>query len=35
MCQNTYFIVFFNQENIGKKMPKKTITFHILQNTGW
>ena len=37
MCWNTYFYsVFEHQPNIAKKMAKKkTITFDILQNTGW
>ena len=37
MCWNTYFIVFFeHQPKIAKKWPQKeTITFDILQNTGW
>ena len=37
MCQNAYFIVFFenNQTFAKKKAPQKTITFHILQNTVW
>ena len=35
MCWSTYFIVLFEQQpKIGKKWLKKTITFHILQNTG-
>ena len=38
MCWNTFFIVFFSNinQNLPQKMAtKKTITFHILQNTGW
>ena len=38
MCWNTYFIVFFsniNQNLAQKGAKKKTITFHILQNTGY
>ena len=36
MCQNTnFYSVFEHQPKLDKKGAKKTITFHILQNTGW
>ena len=36
MCWNTYFTVFLNiSQYLSKKRPPKTITFHILQNTGY
>ena len=36
MCWNTYFYsVFRTSQNLPKKGHKKTITFHIFQNTGW
>ena len=35
MCWNTYFIVFLNINQNWAKKGQKTITFHILQNTGW
>ena len=30
-----FYSVFEHQPKLGKKGAKKTITFHILQNTGW